>query len=106
MCPGQGIRDPREGPAKGERRGEAWAGLWISELERQVSAGAQAVEGQRWGLGEEELGLRGGEGHSVRRGASGQLPRISCQKSNHKKAGGEHQGKEGEKGDGGEERAG
>lgn len=41
-----------------------------------------------------------GRGSQAGEGAPEQLPQVSCQKSNHKKAGGEQQGKEGEKGDG------
>lgn len=53
-----------------------------------------------WVLGEERnWAAEVGRGRQTGEGASGQLPQVSCQKSNHKKAGGEQQGKEREKGD-------
>lgn len=70
---------------------------WLEDLgERRTdrcSSRGCAGTGSGWG---EEVGLRGGE-DPQEEGASGQLPQVSCQKSKHKKAGGEQQGEEGEK---------
>lgn len=56
------------------------------------------MEGHRVGAAEMGRGSQAGEG------AFREPPQVSCQKLNHKKAGGEQQGKEGEKGDGEEGR--
>lgn len=49
----------------------------------------------------EELGLQrqrgGGRGRQAGEGAPRELPQVSCQKLNHKKAGGEQQGEDREK---------
>lgn len=61
--------------------------------------GAEAVEGPRVAY-DRGLGCREGEGRARKRGAARELPQVSCQKLNHKKAEGEQQGKKGEKSDG------
>lgn len=56
-----------------------------------------------WGAGGAWRGARPaemGRGSQAEEGASREPPQVSCQKLNHKNAGGEQQGKEGEKRDG------
>lgn len=64
-------------------------------------------EQKKWGWGEHRVGVwarreagaaETGRGSQAGEGASREPPQVSCQKLNYKKAGGEQQGKEGEKG--------